>query len=139
MSQPAVTNLLSDLEKLLEVQLFHRHARGVRATSVGGDIVPVAARMLEMLGGSAELVAARIDRGTGTVRVAASPAAIGGLFARALPPFSKEYPEIQIQLAEAGAQDVPILVSRRDVDMVGCRQPAVIPEGWASKALVDDG
>ena len=48
LSQPAVTQLLADLERLVELPLFERHARGVRHTPAGAQLVPLARRMRNM-------------------------------------------------------------------------------------------
>ena len=42
MTQPGVTQLLADLEALLDVPLFHRHARGVLPTAACLDLLPLA-------------------------------------------------------------------------------------------------
>ena len=46
MTQPGVTQLLADLEDLLEVKLFHRHARGVMPTQACQDLLPMARQCL---------------------------------------------------------------------------------------------
>ena len=49
LSQPAVTQCLADLERLVEIRLFDRHARGLRVTRAGRDVLPLARRMLDAL------------------------------------------------------------------------------------------
>lgn len=53
MSQPTASNHIRALEREFEVQLFHRHTRGLEATAAGRRLADVAARIL---GDSAELV-----------------------------------------------------------------------------------
>src|SRR5919107_847808 len=45
-SQPALTKSLHELEDLLQVRLFDRHARGVRPTAAGTVLVRSARRVL---------------------------------------------------------------------------------------------
>ena len=57
MTQPGVTQILADLEHLLEVTLFHRHARGVLPTQACQDLLPMARQCLLGLSASAEAIA----------------------------------------------------------------------------------
>ncbi len=137
-TQPAVTHLLADLEGLLEITLFQRHARGVRPTPACEDLLPVAQQLLQGLQAGAEAVAARHSGGAGLVRLGASSAAVLGLLVTALPAFQRRHPAIQVQLREAEIDGLLAGVSRGEVDMVACRQPAVTPQGWGFTALVED-
>lgn len=138
MTQPAVTQILADLERMLDLPLFQRHARGVRPTPACADVLPLARQMLLGLAASAEAVAARRGRGQGVVRLIASTASVNGLLVRALPVFNREAPAIQVQLKEAEIDDQMLAISRGEVDLVNCRQPAVVPEGWEFLPLLDD-
>lgn len=138
MTQPGVTQLLGDLERLLETPLFHRHARGVRPTPACSDLLPFARQMLVGLGASAEAVAARRGLGEGVVRLVASTATVNGLLVRALPAFNEQWPSVQVQLKEAEIDDALLAIARTEVDVVGCREPAVVPEGWSFQPLLAD-
>ncbi|WP_135284278.1 LysR family transcriptional regulator [Ramlibacter rhizophilus] len=138
MTQPGVTQLLADLERMLEAPLFHRHARGVRPTEACSDVLPFARQMLIGLGASAEAVAARRGLGEGVVRLVASTATVNGLLVRALPAFNEAFPGVQVQLKEAEIDDALLAIARGEVDMVGCREPAVVPQGWQFTALLPD-
>ena len=138
MTQPAVTQLLADLESLLEVQLFHRHARGVMPTAVCRDLLPLAQQSLFGLSAVAEAVVERAQSGQGVVRILASTAAINGLLARALPTFSARFPGIQLHVREAEVHAQFQAIARQEVDLGLCRQSGVIPQGWHFTALMDD-
>ena len=79
LSQPAVTQCLADLERLVEIRLFDRHARGLRVTRAGRDVLPLARRMLDALAEASEALTAARQREEGVVRVAAITGAVGGL------------------------------------------------------------
>ena len=49
MTQPAVTLLLADLERLMEAPLFVRHARGVTPTPLARELLPLVRQMLGRL------------------------------------------------------------------------------------------
>ena len=138
MSQPRVSQVLQDLEHMLEVALFQRHARGVRPTPACADLLPIARQVLVGLASGAEAVAARQRQGEGVVRLLASTAAINGLLAHALPAFSDRFPSIQVQLKEAELDEILLAIGRAEVDVAVCRLPSALPEPWHAEPLLDD-
>lgn len=138
MTQPAVTHVLADMESLLDIELFQRHARGMRPTTVCIDLLPRMRRMLDALGESAETVAARSGRGDAFVRLLATKAAISGLIVSALPAFSDAHPGVRVQVSEIDVDALAAVKARDDVDLVACRQPQVVPQGWRFLPLCDD-
>lgn len=138
MTQPGVTQLLADLEFLLEVPLFHRHARGVLPTAVCLDLLPLARQSLAGLSATAEVVAERSQRGKGLVRIWGSTSGINGLLVRALPAFNVQHPDVQLHVQEAEAQDQFLAMSQGQVDLGICRQTGVLPEGWRFLPLLKD-
>jgi DNA-binding transcriptional LysR family regulator len=138
MTQSSVTQVLAGLEELLEVKLFERHARGVRPTAACAHLLPVARQLLHHVQQSADLVVAQRDQGEGVVRMVASSAAIHGLLVSAVPLFADAHPGVHLQVREAEGQDQLLAVARGEVDVVVCRQPGVIPEGWEFHALRED-
>jgi DNA-binding transcriptional LysR family regulator len=137
-TQSSVTQTLAYLESLLEIQLFERHARGMRPTPACRDLLPVARHVLLGLSLGAEAVAARQQRGHSTVRIAASIAATHGLLVDSLPHLVKRWDALTVHLTEAEGEDQLLAIARGEVDIVACRRPPVIPEGWQFVALLDD-
>lgn len=138
MTQPGVTQLLADLETMLETPLFHRHARGVKPTPACADLLPTARQLLLGLATTAEAVAARRGLGEGVVRVAGTTSAVNGLLVRALPKFNDAHPSVQVHLGEADRDDLLLAASHGELDMVCCRRTAVVPEGWVFQVLAGD-
>jgi DNA-binding transcriptional LysR family regulator len=138
MTQSSVTQTLAYLENLLEVRLFERHARGVRPTPACTDLLPVARQLMLGVANSADVVTARQNQGAGVVRVLGSASALHGLLLDALPAFADAHPAIQVRLDEAEGEDQLLAITRGEVDLVVCRRPPVIPEGWAFHPLRDD-
>lgn len=138
MTQPAVTHILADLESLLETALFQRHARGVRPTPTCTDLLPMARQILAGLEASAEAVSNRQQQGQGVVRLVASGATVNGLLAPAIAAFNIDHPEIQVHLREAEITTALAWLAAGEVDLVGCRRPAITPQGWEFHALRDD-
>jgi DNA-binding transcriptional LysR family regulator len=138
MTQSSVTQAVAYLERLLDVKLFERHARGMRPTAVCQDLLPVARQVLLGVSAGAEAVAARQQRGQSVVRVAASVAATHGLLVDTLPRFAERFPDVTVHFGEAEGDDQLLAIARGEVDFVACRRPAVIPEGWGFSALLPD-
>jgi DNA-binding transcriptional LysR family regulator len=138
MTQSSVTQTLAYLENLLELKLFERHARGVRPTAACGDLLPIARQLMLGVMNAAEVTAAGRRKGEGTIRLIGSAAAINGLLLNALPAFAERYPAIQIHLREAEGEDQLLAVARSEVDLVVCRRPSVIPEGWEFHQVRED-
>ncbi|GAA4356650.1 LysR family transcriptional regulator [Variovorax defluvii] len=138
LTQSAVTQTLAYLEDMLGAPLFERHARGVRPTAAGRALVPVARRLMLGISDGAEAVVSVRERSAGVVRLMASATATHGLLAGALPEFCRRFPGIQILLREGEGEEQLLAIARAEVDLVICRQPAVLPEGWEFHPLRED-
>ncbi len=138
MTQPAVTLLLAEMERLIETPLFLRHSRGVTPTPMAQDLLPLARRMLADLLAGAEMVAARLNRNEGVVRAGATAAGASGILAKVLPGFSQAHPDIQVQVAELDTPEIAERIAAGTTDIVFCRQPVVLPQGWQFQACVED-
>ena len=138
MTQPAISQLVSELERLLEAQLFFRHAKGVEPTEVALDLLPISKRILAALEDGSEAIASRLLQNDGLVRVSASPAAIGGLIQNKIASFADRYPTIQVHVNEIAMGDPTAALTDETVDLVCMRQPPVLPEGWFFEPCLND-
>ncbi|MEZ5649779.1 MAG: LysR family transcriptional regulator [Burkholderiaceae bacterium] len=137
-SQPAMSLMISELEKLLGVPLFLRHARGVEPTRIAQELVPVARRVIAALGDGAEILASLIQQGDGYVRVAATPAAVGGLLHPFLAGFARRFPRIHVDVNETTLANPLDLITDDACDILCSREPSVVPEGWTFHACRTD-
>lgn len=138
MTQPAISQLVQELEKLMETDLFFRHAKGVEPTEATKELLPIAHRVLSAMEDGAESVANRLQRQSGVVRVSASPAALGGIIQGRLDSFAARYPDILVQIEQMRDTDPLGGVVEQSVDVICTREPSVIPEGWTFERCVDD-
>lgn len=138
LTQSSVTQTLAYLERLIDTHLFDRHARGVRPTPACEGLLPMARNVLLALSETAEVIAARQRRGLRLVRLVASVSASHGLLVGTLSEFGKIHPDIAVHLTEAEGDDQLLAVARGEADLVACRRPAVIPEGWLFVPLLED-
>lgn len=139
LSQPAATQLLADLEHLVGVRLFDRHARGVRPTPATEVLLPLVRRALDALADASEALTVIRQQGKGVVRVAAITSALSGWLVRGLPAFAQAEPGIQVQVQECEADRCAEWVSRQQVDVAFCREPQPLPTGCSfHPRLADD-
>ncbi len=138
LTQSSVTQTLAYLESLVDAPLFQRHARGVTPTAVCIDLLPVARQVLMGLAEGADVLQARQRRGGGVVRLLASLAGVHSLLLGALPAFHRQHPGVQVNLREAEGEDQLLALVRGEIDLVVCRQPVAVPEGWAFEPLLED-
>jgi DNA-binding transcriptional LysR family regulator len=133
-----VTNLVNDLEQLLECTLFQRHARGMRMTEIGRELLPFVRRAMASLERGSEFIAFRRMNDHSIVRVGAIRGAICGLLVRALPTFCRLRPDVMIELHEGDVLQTASLILNKEVDLMLCRDPVVRPEGWGFSELMPD-
>jgi len=138
MSQPAATHALADIEDLLEVRLFERHARGMRTTRCGQLMAECARGMLTTLRASTDSVAALRQGATGYLRLGAIPAASGGLLAERLPDYLKARPGLQVEIVEGSREHLLPQAANGSLDMLLCRQPDAVPTSLEFVPLQQD-
>ncbi len=138
MTQPAISQLVSELEKLLETDLFFRHAKGVEPTEATKELLPVAHRILGALEDGAENVASRLQQQSGVVRISASAAAIGGMIQGTLDRFATRYPGVLVHISQMNDTDPLGGIVEQTADIVCTREPSVVPEGWTFERCADD-
>lgn len=138
LSQPAITHLLADLESLLEVALFDRHARGVRPTPYGDALLPLARRMLAALAEGSETLVAMRQAGAGTVRVAAITGAISGLLVVAVPEFARTQSGVHVEVREESLDVGLQALVRGEVDLLVARQRGTLPAGFRFVPLLEE-
>lgn len=138
MTQPAMSQLLSDLEKLLETQLFLRHSKGVEPTAATLEIIPSAQRIIQAAQESAERIAANQRRSAGLVRLASTPAADGGMLDEVLPQFASDFPNIQVQVTPVVGSQLDAAFSSGEYDAICARRRSVLPDGWEFVPCVSD-
>lgn len=138
MTQPAISQQVSELERLLETRLFFRHAKGVEPTAAAKDLLPIARRVIGALQDGSEAVASRLISQAGTVKVSASPAAVGGMLHGALSSFTQAHPEIQVHIIGTGGRDPHESLAGELADIICGRQTAVVPNGWTFEVYSDD-
>ena len=135
-SQPALTKSLHELEDLLQLRLFDRHARGVRPTAAGAVFLRSARRMLAELRRLDEELDELAGPGGGTIALGALPVAAAGVLPGALARLKAAHPEIKVRLRQGRTEELLPLLAAGELDLVVGRlyEPAV-PDGFAREPL----
>ena len=134
----SVNASLASLEEILETELFQSHGSGVQPTAVCSALLPHARQVARGFAGIAEAVPAHHERGTTVVRVLPFGAAANALLMDALPAFASRYARVEVRLGTFEGEDPLLAIARGEVDLVACRRPAAIPQGWGFRELLPD-
>lgn len=138
LTQSAATKMVLEVERVLETQLFERHARGMRATFACRDLLPLLRNVMNNLTGCAEALAAAGAGFEGTVRVGAITAGVTGVINPALPAFFASQPQVRLELFEDA---LPVLLGRYadgELDFLVAREPAQLSPDSQFQALLPD-
>jgi len=138
MSQSAATQALAELERLLDMRLFERHARGIRPTQAGQALTEAAHGVMHELEDAAEALAALRLGASAALRLGAIPSAAHSILAPLLARFYALRPQVHVDVQEGeGARLLSLLIGGA-LDAAFCRQPAQLPETFAFDALLPD-
>ncbi len=116
----AVSKRLSDLEAALGTTLLHRHARGVRLTPAGESLLHHARAVLFGLEKMQAELTEYADGVRGHVRVHASISAIVQFLPEDLGAFTRQHPQIKIDLEEHLSPEVLRAVQEGAADLGLC-------------------
>jgi len=137
-TQSSATKALSELERMVGLPLFERHARGVRPTLICRDLLPLLRSMLGSLTGCAEMLAAAAEGAQGVLSVGAITGALSGFLGRELAPFLQQHPQLRVEVVEDSHHALLAALASRTLDMVLVREPAVVASGMRFVPLLQD-
>lgn len=123
-SQPAATQLLSDLETLLEMQLFFRHSRGVRPTPSCEPLIPVLRLFLRSIETSLQSMSFHGSKNRRSIRIGCIPAAAAVTVSEGVAHDLLANSDLEVSIHEASMEQLlPDLIAGR-LDAVCGRPPA---------------
>ncbi len=138
-SPPALTKQIQEIERFLDVRLFHRTKRSVSLSSAGEVFLQEALRTLQQAA-RAEEAARRAGRGEiGKIEIGyIASAAYTGLLQTAIAGFRSSYPQVQLNLMEAAMDTLPLQVSNGSIDLAFVRPPVDCPADVMLTTLLTD-
>lgn len=117
-SQPAVTQTLRQLERIVETNLFIRTARGMLVTRAGEIMLRRTKLMFHELQQARDDIAAQFGSISGRIVVGALPLASTLLVPRAVTRLKQEHPDLQITLLEGTYESLLESLRCGDVDLL---------------------
>jgi LysR family nitrogen assimilation transcriptional regulator len=115
--QPIVSRFIRRLEDELQVQLFHRHGRGVQLTDAGERLLEHGRAILRNLSQARTEIIARGGVPVGSVTIAMPPLFGHMLAIELLRRLRSDYPLVSIHIREGYATDTIEWLSSADVDI----------------------
>ena len=113
----ALSKRLSELERLLGVELLIRHARGVEPTKAGQTLARGARNLLRHADDLGLQLSGYAEGTRGHVRIAANLSSITQFLAADLRAFQQDYPGVSVDLTELISQDVVRAVEDNTADI----------------------
>jgi DNA-binding transcriptional LysR family regulator len=137
-SQPAATQMLRELETLLGMPLFERHARGMRITEAGRLLALHARAMIDALRVATEALAALATQQTRALRIGAIEAAVASVLQPALPALHAQHPGLRMVIEESNIERLTAGLRGGAFDLVLLRRPPLLEAGHRFVPLRSD-
>lgn len=139
MTQPALSKWLKDLEQDIGLQLFERHARGLRPTVYGQTLNEFAVRIRNELDRARAEMAALRDGSSGRAVIGASGAVIASVVPQAVIAVLEEIPNASIEVREGPMDRLFQQLAQREIDVAIGRPSAKYTDSdITSEALYEE-
>ena len=135
-SQPAVTQQIKALERLLRTTVFDRTTRGTRLTPEGAQLLPFAKAVLEAVD-ALELEAERVRTGVTRLRLAAIPTMAPYLLPGIVRTMRTNFPTVALSIGESRTNVMVERLVGNDLDMGLLATPVGHP-GLTEFVIADD-
>jgi len=127
-TQPAASQALRELEDMLEVALFERHAKGLRATEAGRLMAQQSRQMLGSVSYAAEALAASALGATRPLHIGAIPAALSALVRPRMPALRQALRDWRLHFHEGMPDDMAASLHSGLTQLALVRRPALVPD-----------
>jgi DNA-binding transcriptional LysR family regulator len=139
LSQPALSQHVAELERVLGARLFDRLARRVELTEAGRILVEHAGRLFASLEGAREAVADLAGLRRGSLQIGASTTPGVYVLPAVLGAFETRYPGIALRLTIANSAEIEARIRANELDLGVVGGHAMRPgEECVSAGLVDE-
>ena len=118
LSQPALTKSLREIEDLVGVRLFERHARGVEENAYGAILAQASRRVLDIIREAEEAIDRLDDKQDGSVVIGALPTAAAGVMPAVMHRLRTDWPGISIRVIEDRYEALMGALDVGDIDLV---------------------
>ncbi|MEP4379375.1 MAG: LysR family transcriptional regulator [Alphaproteobacteria bacterium] len=122
-AQPSLSQQIKTLEESVGVQLFERHARGVRPTPAGERFYDDCRKILGDVESAAQTMREFSSGVSGSLDVGLIPTVTKGVLAQALPEFIEALPNVELRVVEAFSGTLTDWVMSGELDFAICTEP----------------
>ncbi|MGH2982113.1 MAG: LysR family transcriptional regulator [Solirubrobacterales bacterium] len=129
LTQSAVSQQISALEKETGTKLLDRNHGNVRLTDPGATLVTHAEAVMARLDEAERELADIADLRGGRLRMVSFPTAGATIVAKAVPAFSRKYPEVELELGEAEPEESIPRLRAGDYDLALAYDFDTVPFG----------
>lgn len=122
-SQPAVTQSIKKLEKMLSENLFYRNKNGVELTYIGENLYNHINESVDILDNVENIFSNYTNLNDGVLRIGGGNTLISSLMINSICEFSNEHPNIKITISNGFTDDLVEKVSKGELDLVTLNTP----------------
>jgi len=137
-SQPAVSQVIADLEHGLKVRLFDRHTRGAEPTIYAKALLARARAAFDELRQGVKDIEFLTDPGAGEIRIGSTDFLMVGLIATIIDRIARESPRITFQVIQGNGPGLGDLLRERKIDAIIARQTVPDDDDLVSEMLFDE-
>ncbi|NBS74529.1 MAG: LysR family transcriptional regulator [Betaproteobacteria bacterium] len=116
-SQPAATKMLADIEYTFGFSLFERHARGLRPTPLGAQVVSFALSLQRLTDNFVEDLNNKHHGGHGHLVIGAIMGSAPDVLARAVTELKKKRPLLHLKILGETSDQISLMLSRGEVEI----------------------
>ena len=139
MQQPPLSQRIKAIERELDVQLFHRKARGVELTEAGRAFLNNARAVLAQLDHAFDTTRRTARGEEGRINIGIVPASpFHPLVPRAIRAFREAYPLVSVRLEERLGGELLELLRSEQIDVAFIRAPHANQEGLVINRLLEE-
>jgi DNA-binding transcriptional LysR family regulator len=139
MQQPPLSQRIKAIERELDVQLFHRKARGVELTDAGRAFLNNARAVLAQLDHAFDATRRTARGEEGRISIGIVPASpFHPLVPRAIRAFREAYPLVSVRLEERLGGELLELMQSEQIDVAFIRTPDANQEGLVINRLLEE-
>lgn len=128
LTQPSVSYAIKQMERALELKLFHRLSKGVELTEEGKALLAYVEQSFALLDAAEEHVQVLKQLEAGELRIGASDSLIKHLLLPQLNQFRAQYPGIRIRLSRGRTPDIASWLKNGRIDCAIVHMPVLEPQ-----------
>jgi len=140
-SQPAVSEVIADLEHVIGVRLLDRSSQGVKPTVYGREMIERSRAVFDELKQGITTIESLADPSVGAVRIGCAESLFSPVLAPVIDRFSHQYPRVRFHVQDliTSTLDLPELRERSlDVVLARLTKPHAQDEDMNVEVLFDD-